>query len=172
MKLSFHGDSYDLVKRFFCAELSALGYRVTIDPMFTDSPHGDISAFYRLVGASPVANDSIAEGDSALFLDPDTGVRVRDGKGHVSFKRIAAETSKHSLVFCFDQSFSRSSPARNAIEQKLEVLTTLGCSGMFYSSHACFLFAAREAVRLDGLCSHLVRLGLPVSRLIQKKPNQ
>jgi len=31
------GDSYDLVKRFFCRELKNLGYQVVADPMFTGS---------------------------------------------------------------------------------------------------------------------------------------
>lgn len=172
MNLAFHGDSYDLVKRFFCAELRVLGYRVTIDPMLTDSAHGDISAFYRLVGASPVGDGSAADGESALFLDPDTGVRDRKSKKHVSFERIAAETLKHSLVFCFDQSFSRSSLAGDAMKRKLDVLATMGCCGMFYDSHARFLFAASEEARLDGLCSHLVQLGLPVDRLVRRTPNK
>jgi hypothetical protein len=32
---NFFGDSFDIVKRFFCTELAALGYYVIAEPMFT-----------------------------------------------------------------------------------------------------------------------------------------
>lgn len=35
MNRKFFGDSYDIVKRFFCVELAALGYSVEVEPMFT-----------------------------------------------------------------------------------------------------------------------------------------
>ena len=40
MNPKFFGDSYDLVKRFLCAELHVVGYCVTVDPMFTG--HGTV----------------------------------------------------------------------------------------------------------------------------------
>jgi hypothetical protein len=35
MRPEFLGDSYDIVKRFFCETLRSLGYTVYIDPRFT-----------------------------------------------------------------------------------------------------------------------------------------
>ena len=51
MNPDFLGDSYDLVKRFFCHELTALGYVVVIDPMFTGTWNEREQDFYRLIGA-------------------------------------------------------------------------------------------------------------------------
>ena len=49
MNPSFIGDSYDLVKRFFCFELRALGYKVVVDPMFTGEWKGRECDFFSLL---------------------------------------------------------------------------------------------------------------------------
>jgi len=98
MNPTFFGDSYDLVKRFFCRELESLGYFVVIDPMLTGSWDGREHEFYRLVGVTPDAKQ-LTSTRSALLLDPDTGINEKGGSQHVSFDRLAQEASKYEVVF-------------------------------------------------------------------------
>ena len=74
MNQKYLGDSYDLVKRFFCNILAMLGYEVVIDPMFTGEWNGKEETFYGLIGARPLAKTPNSR-LTALFIDPDTGVR-------------------------------------------------------------------------------------------------
>lgn len=170
MNRKFLGDSYDLVKRFFCLELSVLGYQVVADPMFT-GPWNDRQKihFFRLIGVAPTASaDSMP---MALFLDPDTGIRERSSRQHVAFKRIAEEAARYALVFSFDQSFSYQEEAADGIQRKLAALKALGCESMYYDSHARFVFASCAPARIAELRKHLMALGLPPSRLIDAAPN-
>jgi hypothetical protein len=167
MNPKYFGDSYDIVKRFFCGVLSDLGYEVFVDSKFTGDWSGKEADFHRLIGASPVvAGESPAENASVLFLDPDTGVRVRSGRQHVSFSRLAQEANHYDIVFAFDQSFSRNNDARSTMTEKMEMMRSLGCHAMYYNSHARFLFVSREAERLDRLRDHLRGIGLPHLRLL------
>jgi hypothetical protein len=159
------GDSYDLVKRFFCRELESLGYFVAIDPMLTGSWDGTENEFYRLVGVKPEAKRQPNSARSALFLDPDTGIKESSGSQHVSFDRLTQEASKYEIVFAFDQSFSRQTKPETIMCEKLAALQARGCHAMYYNSHARFLFVARERAPLHELRTHLVSLGLPLSRL-------
>jgi hypothetical protein len=164
---NFYGDSYDIVKRFFCTEIAFLGYSVRIEPMLSgESDETEESAFYRFIGSKPWMEGSPVAIPGALFLDPDTGVRSKDGEKHVSFKRIAEETKKFQLVFAFDQSFSRQAETKKVISEKIAELGKLDCCAMYYNSHARFLFASADRQRLCGLRDHLIELGLPAGRLI------
>jgi hypothetical protein len=168
MNPKFFGDSYDLVKRFFCLELLALGYAVTVDPMFTGEWNGAEGDFYHLLGVEAGRQaPSSSSRRRALFLDPDTGVNAAGGKQHVSFDRLVHETEGFELVFSFDQSFSRQADPGSALREKLAALRARGCHAMYYESHARFLFAARARHPIDELREHLVSLGLPASRLIE-----
>jgi len=81
MNQSFLGDSYDLVKRFFCFELSALGYKVVVDPMFTGAWEGrEREEFYSLIGIAIDATAPPRSGRTALFVDPDTGIKQKGSK--------------------------------------------------------------------------------------------
>ena len=73
MNPAYFGDSYDLVKRFFCRELALLGYSVFVDPMLTGTWSVNEKEFYRLIGAEPVSRGRPIPQRAALFLDPDTG---------------------------------------------------------------------------------------------------
>ena len=165
MNPDFLGDSFDLVKRFFCQELAKLGYAVSVDPMFTGDWNGREQDFFRLICAQPEvpANESR---HTALFIDPDTGVRENGGKQHVSFERLLKEASSNALVFSFDQSFSRQAEPDKVMLDKLAVIKAEGCHGMYYNSHARFLFVSSQQVRLHELRDHLISLGLPSERLL------
>lgn len=168
MNPKYFGDSYDLVKRFFCGELAALGYSVEVDAMLTGAWKGDESNFYRLISALPHGKPSPAGCPRALLLDPDTGVKSNAGRQHISFGRIADETKTYRLVFSFDQSFSRQANASLVIQEKLAALELLGCTSMYYDSHARFVFAAAEASPINELRDHLLAIGIPRFRLIER----
>jgi hypothetical protein len=166
MNPAYFGDSYDLVKRFFCRELSLLGYSVVVDPMLTGTWSENEAEFYRLIGAARVDRQKQVSQRSALFLDPDTGINRRGGKHHASFDRLVRESANYDLVFAFDQSFSRQAKAADLMNEKLSTLRARGCYGMYYDSHARFVFVATERSALNELQFHLVSLGLPESRLL------
>lgn len=172
MRSEFLGDSYDIVKRFFCETLRSLGYTVYIDPLFT----GDWSAqerktFYHFLGVKPYAGAKPASGVTAIFLDPDTGVNEMGSPSHVSYQRLVEEAKNHSVVFAFDQAFSRAGEAGPKLQAKLQKLSELGCAALYYASHAHFLFVSRERERLAQLRGELLARGLPASRLIEAAPN-
>lgn len=165
MNTLYLGDSYDLVKRFFCQELRVLGYHVSADPMFSGAWNEEQAQFFRLIGADAASNAVSAAARTALFLDPDTGVNFKGGSQHVSFDRLALEASRYDLAFSFDQSFSRQASALEGMRGKLAALKERGCHGLYYDSHARFLFASRREDALAELRTHLVALGLPTKRL-------
>ncbi len=165
MNTKYLGDSYDLVKRFFARELGNLGYQVAADPMFTGSwSDEERIQFFKLVHASPENNR--APSRTALFLDPDTGIHERSSRQHVSYARIADETDRYQLVFSFDQSFSRQEAPAAVVQRKIQAMKALGCSAMYYDSHARFLFASRVDNIIMELREHLMSVGLPGSRLV------
>lgn len=166
MRPEFLGDSYDLVKRFFCETLRSLGYSVFIDPLFTGTWSGQEKTFYRFLGVETLKGVLPIVAPAALFLDPDTGLNEKRSQRHVSFNRLVTEIKKYSLVFVFDQSISRNRDKRSILEEKLEDLGKLGCPAFYYSSHANFVFASNEAERLQRLQEKLLSLGLPGFRLI------
>lgn len=167
MNPAYFGDSYDLVKRFFCGELRRLGYSVVVNPMLTGSWSGSEQQFYRLIGALPDMPPRERTSPCALFLDPDTGVHQKASKKHISLHQLVLATSSHALVFSFDQSFSRQAKPGVAMREKLAAIEAEGCHGMYYDSHARFLFAAAQEEPLHELRTHLVSLGLPTSRLLK-----
>ena len=166
MNPAYLGDSYDLVKRFFCFELSRLGYTVSVDPMLTGDWNTNVCEFYRLIGAEPLDSNRPMSAKAALFLDPDTGINSKGGKQHASFDCLALKCKSYELVFAFDQSFSRQVKPKDVIREKLIELREKGCHGMYYDSHARFVFVANKRDVLNELRNHLVALGLPQSRLL------
>lgn len=163
MNPEYFGDSYDVVKRFLCAELKALKYSVSINPMFTGTWSGGEAEFYRFVGADRVVTRGPR---TALFFDPDTGVNMKPSNRHLSLKQLAEATQHHELVFSFDQSFSRQLDPISVMQFKLAALRDIGTRGMYYNSHARFLFAASEEAPLIEFRNHLIALGMPECRLV------
>src|SRR2546422_2856577 len=117
MNTDYLGDSYDIVKRFFCQELAALGYTVTAEPMLTgDWCETQKANFFRFIGTRA---ESVQAGSArrALFLDPDTGVREKNGKRHASYQQLQQKAMCSQVVFAFDQSFSRSVKSLEAMRE-------------------------------------------------------
>jgi hypothetical protein len=166
MNPRYFGDSYDIVKRFFCAELATLGYAVLAQPMLTGEWSGAEAAFLRFIGASALHESPQASSRTALFFDPDTGVHQKPSPKHISLAQVAAAAAQHVLAFAFDQSFSRQQDCSAAMRSKLAVLRELGCHALYYDSHARFLFASKAGQPIAELREHLLSLGLPASRLV------
>ena len=171
MHPAYLGDSCDIVKRFFCEALRRLGYSVYIDPMFTGEWSGKETTFYRFLGVDRFTPAPAGSSMTALFLDPDTGVNRKGSRSHVSYERIVTEAQQHQIVFAFDQGFSRGMAPEPQIREKIETIAALGCSAIYYDSHARFLFVSRERSELERLRNELVSQGLPSSRFIEAAPN-
>lgn len=169
MNPKYRGDSYDIVKRFFCEALRTLGYTVYIDPMLTGEWPGNEAEFYAFLGVKHVRSFKSNHSRTALFIDPDTGVSERASVTHASFDRLAQSLEQHTIVFAFDQSFSRSSKPEEQMIRKLTELKSRGCKGFYYDSHARFLFASRTDNHLQSLQEHLLALGLPDSRVLRHR---
>ena len=168
------GDSYDIVKKFFCWVLKEQGYDVFIDPMFTGKGKWDDTKrqlFYHFLDVRNVSDYKPGQTPTALLVDPDTGVWEREKnqqRTHVFFDTIADLCKCHRIVFVFDQSFARNRPRLDRIQGKLKAVADQGCEALYYDSHACFLFASRSASAkpIRHLRCHLVDLGLPKNRLV------
>lgn len=166
MHPKYLGDSYDLVKRFFCVEIATLGYSVEADPMADPSSGLDIRQYCRLIGATSAADQQRPVGQRVLLLDPDTGVQERPGPKHVTFVRLANEADRYDVLLCFDQAFSRGRSAESTMTSKIAALRQMSCAAMYYSSHAHFLFVSRSMEKLIRIRDHLVEVGVPAGRLI------
>lgn len=169
MKADFLGDSYDIVKRFFVHELKAKKYSVLVHAgsVMNSMSQTQRETFLRFLGAKAKSTPKTAR-PSALFFDPDTGIREKPGKSHSTFSELCEAADSHEFVFAFDQAFSRVSRKERqaAIRRKLEVFKSKRCHAMYYNSHACFVFVSCNKKRLREWESHLIALGLPESRLI------
>jgi hypothetical protein len=167
MNPKYFGDSYDIVKRFFCNASSVLGYTVYIEPMLTDEWSDSGAAFYRFLGAKHVRIFEPSHASFALFIDPDAGISKRESVTHISFDRLTKYLDEHAIVFAFDQSFSRSSKVTEQMDLKLAALESLGCQGFYYDSHARFLFASNSDEHLRTVEDHLISIGLPKCRIVR-----
>jgi hypothetical protein len=166
MNPKYLGDSYDVVKRFFCEVARVSGYAVYVDPMFTGAwTSQQRASFFRFLGTREVSSPT-PQGPAALLIDPDTGIRSRPGSGHTTFNAIASRCDEFALVFVFDQSFSYGSDARRAMIAKLTSLRALGIRGIYYNSHARFLVCGRGSARVMQFQKALVQAGLPLSRFV------
>ena len=164
MKDSWFGDSYDIVKRYFIGELKAIGYQVVFDLDFMTEMN-EAEQFYRFVGVLEQHEDKT--GKTAIVLDPDTGIGKKRKKAtHVSVNCIIEKTNAHEIVLVFDQSFSRSMAKDEQMKRKLTEVKDHNRHGLYYDSHAPFLFVAKDMSSLREIKKRLIKSGLPKRRLI------
>lgn len=168
MNPKWFGDSFDIVKRFFAFSLRDLDYDVFVDPMLTGEWDGDEERLYRFLGMRPV--EEYRSSESAIFLDPDTGIGANASARHTTISKIFDLLGTHEIVFSFDQSFSRGDAHLPQMQAKLTRLSELGASGFYFDSHARFLFASLESERLTSIQNHFESLGLPGARFVKKSP--
>jgi len=163
------GDSYDLVKRFWCESLGPVA-PLYAHPRFVPSP---IRSQYTAVTKIPIL-DARLEGAFGLLLDPHTGVPVADGLsssasvGHAPLSFIVELNQKlrPEYLICFDQSYHRkhSLSKKGQMEAKLTFLHEKGMHAFYYVSHASFLFIAQKKPVLDSIYDRLLLLEIPGSR--------
>jgi len=166
MNPTYLGDSYDVVKRFFCGIARSAGYAVYIDPMFTgDWTSQQRATFFRFLGARELGASS-PQFPAALLVDPDTGVRSTPGRAHTTFTSITSRCDRFALVIVFDQAFPRGNNGREIITSKLASLRTLGIRGVYYDSHARFLVCGKSSARVMRFHKALIQAGLPAARFV------
>ena len=170
MNPNYLGDSYDIVKRFFCDVARSLGYTVYVDPMYTGSWTRTASrSFLRFIGARELAPS--VTGPAVLLIDPDKGIRERPGPAHTTFSAIAARCDHFALCVVFDQSFSRGPQARHDVVRKLRSLRALGVRGVYFDSHARFLICGRKPAPVMRFQKALTKTGLPRERFVGIAPS-
>ncbi|OPL10878.1 MAG: hypothetical protein AVO38_04650 [delta proteobacterium ML8_D] len=166
MNPNWFGDSYDIVKKYFINILKSTGYEIYIDPMFTGDWDGKEKDFINFLGARLSTDIKDPLEKSALFIDPDTGIKEKTSPRHIDFNRIITEVEKYEIVFCFDQSFSRSLSNYEQIMEKLSIIIEHGVNGLYYDSHTKFLFTSKKRQSINSLKNELIRNGIPCKRLI------
>ena len=149
MHEEYLGDSYDLVKRFFCDSLKQIG-TLYAHPYFV--PVGMGAVYTRITNISILGERP--DDPFGLLLDPDTGICLPTQKlegatrKHVSLRFIIELNNKHrpDYIICFDQSAHRKHELSREEQrgQKMKVLQEGGLASFYYASHAPFLFAAQD----------------------------
>lgn len=145
----------------------------------------DIQAFESFLGAHVISNEvltattnresylSCASRIGNLFLDPDTGLRLKPTKGlrspeylfSAELVRIAS-ARPNALTLVFDQSIPRGNE-REALEHKLKNLLPHSVHCFGYISQACFIVAGSDKTLVNDALDHvLTESKLPTSRFI------
>lgn len=173
MHMKYFGDSYDLVKLSLIGWLRRFG-EWSVHPMLTEeATPDDIRAFERFLGTPLISTEvlttatdreqflSCAHRAGNLFLDPDTGLRMKPTIGvrapeylfSSELIRIVASRPK-ALTLVFDQSLPRGGePA--ALLGKLRQLLGEGIHSFAYVSHACFVVAAHDRGLIEKALAHV-----------------
>jgi hypothetical protein len=169
MEETYLGDSYDLVKRFFCQVLSPVAPLYAF-PKFVPA---SIRDSYTAATTIPIFGAEVVR-RFGILLDPNTGVplpsEVLDGAtpGHASLQFIMKlnEQLHPEYMICFDQSYHRKHELdRNAQrEAKRKFLSTCGLPSFYYVSHAPFLFTAQRIEILRSVLDRLISAGIPRCR--------
>jgi hypothetical protein len=167
MNPEWFGDSFDIVKRYFVGALKEVGFTVYVDPMFTGDGESIEEQFLAFLGAQRHKGEKASGAKTALLLDPDTGVGKRGTTKHVTLGDIKKALKNYSVVFSFDQSFSRHRKIGEQMAGKLRDLSGMGIHAFYYDSHARFLFAALNKPDLETVISALCSSGLPQRRIVR-----
>jgi hypothetical protein len=170
MNPKYLGDSYDIVKRFFCDVSRSLGYTVYVDPMYTGSwSRGASRSFLRLIGARELA--MTVTSPAVLLIDPDKGIRDRPGPAHTTFSTVAGRCEQFTLCLVFDQAFSRGPHVRDDLVRKLRSLRALGIRGVYFDSHTRFLICGKKPAPVMRFQKALSEAGVPRDRFVGLAPS-
>jgi hypothetical protein len=185
MRMSYFGDSYDIVKQSLLRWLQPFG-QWSVHPMFTQPvSDANISAFERFMGAKLISTEVLAKDTDReayfscacscgnLFLDPDTGIRLKDTRGVRAPEYLFASELQRitlrrpaNLTVVFDQSVGRGSEQMH-LETKLRHLLQKQLFGFGYRSHACFVILGRDNALIQSAREHMIdESKLPESRFV------
>ena len=124
MRMGYFGDSYDIVKQSLIGWLGEFG-DWSVHPMLTrPATPEEVKAFERFLGAKVICAEVLARDVNRvaylscagkcgnLFLDPDTGLRLRETDcrkpkaGYLFLEELVrlSKQRSHSLTLVFDQS--------------------------------------------------------------------
>jgi hypothetical protein len=169
MHEKYLGDSYDLVKRFFCQSLGPVA------PLYAHQNFvpSAIRDKYKAVTTIPILGER-PQGGFGVLLDPDTGVCLPAQKPsgatarYVSLPFIVELNRKLRpyYIVCFDQSYYRKHELSREAQrgEKMKFLRDGGLSSFYFKSHAPFLFIAQKKETLGRLLDRLVSAGIPECR--------
>jgi hypothetical protein len=185
MRIRYFGDSYDIVKQSLLRWLRSFG-EWSVHPMFTEIvSQTDVAAFESLLDAKIVSTKvlTLDTNRSAylecgcscgnLFLDPNTGLRMRSTRGARAPEYVFAadlqrlvEERPDSLTVVFDQCVGRGSE-RMHLEAKLQELRDHRVFGFAYASHACFVVAGQDRSLVDRARARVIAESrLPENRIL------
>ena len=186
MKPKFFGDSYDIVKQSFIRWLASTGPWST-HPMFTEYVSSERADWFgRLLGtrilSREVFNTSVdrdiylapaRDCREHVFLDPDTGIRLKPTRGKTSPKYIfdtelvaIANARQGRLTLVFDQSLARGKECQQ-MKHKLSKLAERCVYGVAYVSHACFVLVGTDQSSVESALETIKReSGLPEPRFL------
>jgi hypothetical protein len=182
--MQYFGDSFDVVKRFLLANLVPEASWVTL-PMFTHSvTDTEVRALERFLGVEvvthvPIENStdrgtyfSTASNHRHVFLDPDTGIKLKPVRGKNSAKYVFAheieqlcQMQSERLLLVFDQSVGRGSEKAH-VSNKISYFAEMKISAFAYLSHACFMVLSSNAGLTQQARARLLSSGLPMERLV------
>ncbi len=175
MHMHHFGDSYDIVKQSLIRWLGKFG-DWSVHPMLTESAAGQqVKAFERFLGARVICTEvltantnresylSCATKCGHLFLDPDTGLRLRETglrrpKTEYLFARELTRIVEHrpkALTLVFDQSLARGSASRD-MKPKLNEFQQHGISCFAYVSQVCFILCSGDETLIRRAFKHVV----------------
>jgi len=169
MRENYLGDSYDLVKRFWCASLKPIA------PLYAHARFApaEIRARYTAVMLIPIL-ESQPRGRFGILLDPHTGIPLSDesfdgATGSLASLPFVVQVNKElrpNYMICFDQSYHRQHGLTREDQRDLkrEFLRERGIESFYYVSHAPFLFVAPKRKILAGIRDRLTSLGIPTCR--------
>lgn len=186
MKAKFLGDSYDVVKQSLIRWLRTFG-GWAVHPMFTERVSPRLaSEFSNFLGARLLSQAVLRSRtdraqylapalntDENVFLDPDTGLRLKPIQGReapaylFAPELVAVASAKpERLVLVFDQSLPRGAERRRVTE-KLVHLTKEGVHVVAYVSHASFLLVgARQSRLAEAFATLIAESRLPTNRFV------
>jgi hypothetical protein len=115
---------------------------------------------------------STAANHRHVFLDPDTGVKLKPFTGANAVKYVfgpelvrLCSQNHERLLLVFDQSVPRGKE-RTAVVAKLTYFRERGIHGFAYLSHTCFLVLSSSELACCAAQKQLLALRLPKSRLV------
>jgi hypothetical protein len=184
MKPSYFGDSYDIVKRSLLQWLSPFG-PWKAHPMFTEPVDSlETKALSRFLGVPFVSEEVLRAGCDrpayfqccfrceSLFLDPDTGIRLKPTPPGKAIKYIFAseladivKARPGWLTLVFDQSLARGSEEKQ-IREKLRCFARRGVHGFAYTAQASFVLLGQATTVRRARHSLLKASGLPNRRFV------
>ncbi len=169
MKRAYLGDSYDAVKRLWQQVFAEWA------PLYANRrfiPDEIQSEFTCLTGVPMLRG--LPSGPYSIMNDPDTGIRLPDegnqseSRRHITLTTICGQLRREAAraVLTFDQADYRHSKLKLAEQRrvKMRYLSASGLFGLYYVSHAPFLFAFSNADTRQELRQRMLSFGVPDAR--------